>query len=343
MKRFTSVIALLALMTAITSCGVKGPADGDSAANEATAAADSAETTAETAPAADTATEAADAAETATEAATEGEKVFYEVEEAPELGVSAGALEGVWYFNGNTESTKLTIFDGTPLEAKFAAQEPSGKTVSGKISLVYYIEDNGDKAYRFNFYNSKGALWNSFEIPQDIPVDDLYSPKDGTHFRLEGYLPDDEDEDTEEPTEETEDTEETTESTTKGTKKPSKASGETAKYVGTWGFSNVTVSVKSTGEDSATVNIVSEVSDGETYAWSYPCTYYPAGDYNLEQLYCDGEGTKTYTYIDENGESQTETISTWESAGFSINDYGYLVIYTDSYDFDSDWGFEKLS
>ena len=38
MKRFTSVIALLALMTAITSCGVKGPADGDSAVADTTAA-----------------------------------------------------------------------------------------------------------------------------------------------------------------------------------------------------------------------------------------------------------------------------------------------------------------
>lgn len=330
MKKFTSVITLLAFLTAMTGC-VKTEDGQPSANTEATAAVTEA-TEAET--------EAAETTEAATEETTEettsadatepekDETEYFPVDGNTMglTGLTADRLEDDWFYNGNEKGAKLTIYDTDAVSGKFTSAERSGKTVTGSFALEYSLGDDGEtRTYRYNFYDSDGNLWNSFEIPQEEDTDTLRSPKNGTSFKRAGN-------ETEEPTEDT---------TEEATKEADAEAGEgLSKYVGIWDYNGVGIEITATGSDTCDVKIT---GSDPSYTWTYPCQYYEAGDSSIEQIFCDGAGTKAYTYYDENGEAQSEIFYTDGTAGFNINDYGYLVMFTDNYDFSADWGFEKIN
>ncbi len=186
MKKITCILAALALMAVMTGCGSETSSDKSSvtekpAVSETEAVSETAKAVREETPA------DSDEEKTETEAAA-GEAAanqygFFAFTNPPASGVSVSALAGVWKNADAEAGPVLTVASQYPdiYSGTWILTAADGSIRSGYINFEYKPEGE-EKKYWFNFYESSGALWESFQIPGEMQFADIYTAERKSHY-----------------------------------------------------------------------------------------------------------------------------------------------------------------
>lgn len=108
--------------------------------------------------------------------------------ERPAQADAAGSTEdrpedliGTWVEPGTFggKNNTLTVREDGSFELAYAA----GGTRIGTVGILAEEHPDGSSGYWYAFYDQDGALWECFGIPEEKPVQDIYSGQDGSiHF-----------------------------------------------------------------------------------------------------------------------------------------------------------------
>lgn len=109
---------------------------------------------------------------------------FQDVVDPPVSGVSIAALAGTWKNADNEAETLVVTNAGDLYSGSFTFTGADGAAVRGNIKLQYTLNPDDSKEFWYAFYAEDGTFWNAFGVTGDLPLDDLYSGKDGAlHFK----------------------------------------------------------------------------------------------------------------------------------------------------------------
>lgn len=296
MKKIVACIAMLTMLSAMTSCGITENVSDSSSAKHASTTAQASAGTTENTKEDKTTSAAVTSANNDPDNSDHSENIVVTTETennaAPLTRTEFNLIAGIWYEENALDARTLTI----DADGSYVLAYRGGGKEYGSIKIEIQDLDGTNPNTWYTFYNGD-TKWESFRLTsREGGSPALCSGFDDTSlvFSLDGgsgegdagdhdLSPDD--------------------------------------FLGTWSSGRCYVNINSSGGNSYSVDVKWSSSAAESRYWTYPCIY----DENTGTLVCNGTGSSVSSIYTEDGTETTEQIYTNGSAAFCLDNDRCLV------------------